>query len=238
MQLSTILIYASVALVCLVALFGYILKMGWVGVRGLATEGGHKPYKTLWDWMDLLIVPAVLALGGLLLSQAQEVRQQDLLDQRDDHSRVQGYLDQVSLLLLDDKHPLRASERGSDVRTVARARTLTVLRGLDSEDKRSIVRFLDEAGLIQREGPGASGTRGYPIVNLEGANLSFADLSGIDLSQADLSGVDLTSANLAGVRLTDADLTNANLTNAGGVTEKRLRQATDLLEGATMPGKG
>jgi Pentapeptide repeats (8 copies) len=233
-QLVTTLIYVSIGLLIVVVLFGYVLDMGWVGVRGIKQEGGTS-YKTLWDWMDLLIVPTVLALGGLLLSQAQEVRQQELLDQRDDDIRVQGYLDQMSQFLLDEEDPLRASQRGSDVRTVARARTLTVLRGLDPEDKRSVVRFLDESGLIQKSDPEKPKTEEFPIVRLDGANLSYANLSNLNLSEADLSQTDLTGADLSEVRLADAELSDANLTGANGVTKTSLEQATESLTGTTMP---
>jgi hypothetical protein len=36
-------------------------KWGWTGFAG----------KTLWDWMKLLIVPLILALGGLLITQME-----------------------------------------------------------------------------------------------------------------------------------------------------------------------
>ena len=32
------------------------------------------PGKTLWDWMQLLIIPAVLAIGAFLLNQIQKER--------------------------------------------------------------------------------------------------------------------------------------------------------------------
>ncbi len=36
--------------------------------------------KTLWEWMTILIVPLVLGIGGVILNQAQEERQRDLLE--------------------------------------------------------------------------------------------------------------------------------------------------------------
>ena len=36
-----------------------------------------------WDWMQLLIVPVVLAIGGFLFSWTQENRQQDYPDIND-----------------------------------------------------------------------------------------------------------------------------------------------------------
>jgi hypothetical protein len=43
---------------------------------------------------------------------------------------------------------LRRSEKDAEIRTVARARTLAVLRGLDENRKGQVVRFLHEVELI------------------------------------------------------------------------------------------
>jgi ABC-type dipeptide/oligopeptide/nickel transport system permease component len=42
---------------------GYKLNWAWTGFTG-ATES----YKTLYDWLQLLIIPVVLALGGYLFT--------------------------------------------------------------------------------------------------------------------------------------------------------------------------
>ena len=45
---------------------------------------------------------------------------------------------------------LRRSEKDAEIRDVARARTLTVLRSLDGDRKGQVLRFLHEADLIGR----------------------------------------------------------------------------------------
>jgi uncharacterized protein YjbI with pentapeptide repeats len=87
-----------------------------------------------------------------------------------------AYLDQISYLLLEKD--LRNSEENSDVRTLARARTRTVLGRLDPSRKTAAMQFLVEAELVQRV------ENREPIIRLSGANLSDADLSGADLSSA------------------------------------------------------
>src|SRR6516225_9351364 len=69
---------------------------------------------------------------------------------------------------------------------IARARTLTVLRGLDSSRKASVIQFLHEAGLIDKD---------RCIINLKGADLRGADLSNADLSSATLDNANLSGAN-------------------------------------------
>jgi hypothetical protein len=49
-------------------------------------------------------------------------------------------------LILDKR--LRKSEEDDEIRNVARARTLAVLRSLDGNRKGHVVRFLCEAGLM------------------------------------------------------------------------------------------
>jgi uncharacterized protein YjbI with pentapeptide repeats len=164
---------------------------------------------TVRDWLQLLIVPFALVVIGFLFTMQQDARQQriedkraqqaqkienqraeaerKLAEQRAQDEALQAYLDQMGGLLLEKD--LRASEEDSEVRTLARARTLTVLSRLDPSQKVDVMRFLEEASLIQRvEGRG-------PIIRLTGANLRDADLHFADLSGADLSNADLSRVN-------------------------------------------
>src|SRR5919112_3847262 len=106
--------------------------------------------KTVWNWMELLIVPLALAVIGLAFSVQQDARQQRVEDQRAEAERelaeqraqdeaLQAYLDQMNNLLLE--HNLRDSEPGSEVPTLARARTLTVLSTLDPSRKTAVINF-------------------------------------------------------------------------------------------------
>jgi uncharacterized protein YjbI with pentapeptide repeats len=173
-----------------------------------------QPRKTLWDWLGLLIVPLVLAVGGFVFTIQQDARQQqienqraaverDTVEQRAQDAALQAYLDQMGELMLEKD--LRDSEEDSEARTLARARTLTVLGRLGPDRKRSVVRFLYESDLIQK---------GNPIVDLGTADLSDADLSLDNLSSADLSNANLEDANLKTTTLNNANLTNAELSDA------------------------
>ena len=214
--------------------------LGWTGFRG----------KTLWDLLQLLVVPLVLVGIGFLFEMRQaerqealELQQQALEDRRAKAERalaeeraqdeaLQAYLDEIGALLLA-KYGLRESEEGSEVRTLARARTITVLGRLDPKRKTAVMQFLDEADLIQRVEGGA------PIISLRGANLSDANLSNADLRKADLTDAelndaDLSGALLSGANLSGADLSDANLAGVRRVTQGQLDQAKTL-KGATMP---
>jgi uncharacterized protein YjbI with pentapeptide repeats len=209
------LIGIGVALTALIVLLAKgSASLGWTGFRG----------KTLWDLLQLLIVPLVLVGIGFLFEMQQADRQQaieeqqqalenrrakaerELAEQRAQDEALQAYLDQMSSLLLEKD--LRASEEDSEVRTLARARTLTVLRRLDPGRKATVIQFLAEAELVQRvKGSG-------PIISLVDADVSDANLSDADLSDADLSETDLSDADLSNAYLRDADLSDANLSDA------------------------
>src|SRR5918992_339107 len=210
-------------------------------------EFGGRP---LWDWLQLLIVPLVLAAIGFWFTASQDARQQrienqraqqaqnienkrakaerELADQRAQDEALQAYFDQMSLLLLEKD--LANSEPGSKVRTLARARTLTVLRAMDGARKGLIMQFLAESDLISRD---------RSVLDLTGADWHEAILNDADLSGTELSGLDFNPppydgpAQLFGTNLSDADLSHAYLKDAT-VKEEQLEQA-ESLEGVTMP---
>jgi uncharacterized protein YjbI with pentapeptide repeats len=194
-----------VGIVGVILFYGYQARPGWVGVAN----------KKFWDYLELLIVPAALAIGVYLLNRAQQERERrveeargerelEVENQRAQDEALQAYLDQMSQLLIDKERPLHRSQRGDSLSTVARARTLTVLPRLEGERKGSVLQFLVESNLI---------TKNRLILKLKGADLSGAYLRGATLGGADLSGVDLSRADLSGANLSYADLSYANLSN-------------------------
>ncbi len=181
-----------------------LYQIAWTGFAG----------KTLWDWLQLLIVPIVLAIGGWLLNRAEREREESVTEQRETINRdiardtqrettLQTYFDRMSNLLFEQG--LRESEEKSKVRVVARAWTLAVLRRMDDERKVIVLRFLYEADLIHA---------GRGIINLNSADFSDANLSGLNLSHADLHRADLRRARLADAYLRAADLRGATLCDA------------------------
>lgn len=179
---------------------GFFLNWEWTGFKGNGT---------LWDWLGLLSAPVFASALPFLFrgpaaksddkgdSQSAE-RARELEDQQ--QAALETYHDYMLELLLNKN--LLSSPTGSDVREVARARTLTALRRVGGKRKRDVLQFLHEAGLI---------SKGNPVVDLRGADLRDADLSGVRLVDAHLRGVDLSGANLDRADLSGTDLSGANL---------------------------
>jgi uncharacterized protein YjbI with pentapeptide repeats len=224
----------------------------WTGISG----------STLRDWLPIvgaLLIPLLIFYGTARITGQQGKLENDraeaerkLAKQRAQDEALQAYLDQMSTLMLEKD--LRNSEGDSEVRTLAQARTQTVLRRVDTSRREEIMNFLLEADLVREVGGSA------PVItlaeadlhgtNLTGADLhgatlsladlhgtlwSLADLSGADLFGADLSGADLFQADLSGADLTLADLSGANLRAAKGITNEKLERQARSLKGATMP---
>ena len=221
----------------------------WNGFGKAAIESLQA--KTLWDWMNLLLLPLIIIGGALLLNRSRRImeRQQgeelssvnrEIASDRQKEEALQAYFDRIADLLLKDKLSKFSPE---DVRAVARIRTLAVLRGLDPRRKGLVLLFLKDSSLIDREAVidlcGAD-LKGVSIpfaslgrINLSEADLKGADLQGAGLSKAYLSGTNLSGANLVGANLAGADLFDANLSGAD-LSHAKLNGAK--LNGANLRG--
>jgi hypothetical protein len=168
---------------------------------------GYRYGITLWDWIKLLIVPTVIAGGGIWFNRQQRDRELDIAERRTQDEALQAYLDQMSSMLIPNKDQpsLYKARPGDSLSSVARARTLTMLPRLDGRRKARVVQFLYESGLV---------STGHRVVDLRGADLENASLSEADLTRADLSGTVLYGADLSRARMWSANLATATLEDA------------------------
>jgi len=212
------------------AILGVLLAVALITL----TTTGFGPYEataeaarppTLWDWLGLLIVPLAVAAGAAYISyvqkrteldiaqkarkedseiarQARESEQQIAID-RQRQTTLEAFYDRMTELLLE--HRLRHSAEDSEARSIARARVVAVVKGLDGERKGQLLVFLQTSGLIEKD---------KNIISLWGVDLSELVLPGADLSEVNLSGVDLRGANLRVVYMHGADLSDSDLSGA------------------------
>jgi hypothetical protein len=220
-----------------VILYGYSTKAGWVGVAD----------KNFWDYLELLFVPAILAIGAFWLNAAQRAREQARQDaqreleeykqnQRIQDGALEVYLNEMSKLMID--HNLIDSDRGDPNRpaplhVVARARTLTVLPRLDGSRKGHLVRFWYQAGLLTY----LRNLSNFNDIEALHSHIDFdpppLDLRGADLSEANLREAQLEGATLFFVNLQGTDLRGAKL---GGVNLQGANLRSAALNGADLRG--
>jgi uncharacterized protein YjbI with pentapeptide repeats len=230
---------AVVVLVLLVAAATRVAYLLWPEWTGFGE-------KTLWDLLELLIIPAVLGFGALWFNQAARTREQKIARDQQREGALQNYLDKMAQLLLEKELLARKDNSGDPVVDVAHVRTVTTVRILDANRRNILFQFLRDANLADfvlvksaLARADLSETSIYSI-NLSGANmteagLSRADLSGANLTKANLTGANLTGANLIGANLTGANLKEASLTKANLIAAS-LTKAD--LTGANLAGAG
>jgi len=122
----------------IIVIASYLFEWRWTGFAD----------RTLWDLLKLLLAAAVLAVLGFLGNQVQQkiyLSQQHAEEKRAEDAPLQAYLDQIGQLMLDKDRPLRYSEEGDEVQTLARARTLMVPPRLGGDRKARVVQFFYES---------------------------------------------------------------------------------------------
>jgi hypothetical protein len=233
---------AAVLFVGALVLWGICLRLSrglgwadWTGFGDYRTAAGDYPgAKTLWDWLDLLIVPAVIATGAWWLQKSERASERETARERRRQYTLESYLDFVGTLLVEEG--LLEGEDDLELDSllvkVLGTRTLAALRSLDATGKRQVLEFLHDSALINapdqlsvyqyslRVGQAhrRTDTPRYrdrdTLLDLTGAQLARADLSEATLTTVRLPKATLTSADLTASRLEEANLRGADLTGA------------------------
>lgn len=142
----------------------------WTGFGAYDEEASSPRAKTLWDWLSLLIVPVAVAVGAAVISYVQkrteldiakkaraedrEIAQQaretelQIASDRQMQTTLEAYYDRMTELLLE--HNLRGSEPNSEVRSIAKARTVAVVKSLDGERNRQLSLFFSRRNCLKR----------------------------------------------------------------------------------------
>jgi len=176
----------------------------WTGING----------KTAWNLAEILIIPIALSLVAFFLNKRQKETETEIAKQQRETDRelsenrlqegeLQAYYDRMSQLLLE--YNLRTSEPNAEVRSVARARTVTVLRNLDTQRKQAVFQFLFEAGLINRE---------KIIVSLEGASIEKMNFAGMKIHNILLGRLDLSNVYFSRSVFQFCDFSRSNMSSA------------------------
>lgn len=131
----------------------------------------------VWQILDLLVVPVVLALGAWFLSRQNAKVEQGIAKDKQQQALLDAYFDRMTDLILNKD--LKESEPGAEVCNIARTHTLSVLRNLDGKRKGQVLRFLNETSLIQKP----KQVQPPPIISLHAAELRGVDLIMVPLRE-------------------------------------------------------
>jgi uncharacterized protein YjbI with pentapeptide repeats len=220
-----------VVAITLIAIGGYTYKWVWTGFLG----------RTLWDWMKLLIVPIILALGSLLLTQMERLnsaRAQQLDRERLQLDRELAQEQQITRLLtqaIDQLGSEKVENRLGAIYALERISRESevdhwpIMEILATYVRQRAPRRLEEDGGPAEESTTPTydelpapdiqailtilrrRTRHYGHGEPEPLDLRLTDLSGADLRGVHLEGAELEGTVLRGANLRDAILSGANL---------------------------
>jgi hypothetical protein len=141
------------------------------------------------------VIGAAVGLANVYFSRKNLEQQRSLESKRAQDEIEQAYYKQIGEMLTEQE--LRNSEVNDDIRLLAEAHTVTVLRAIGPRRKVQLILFLERAQLIHKDDQ---------LVNLTRADLRHVDLSKQVLMEADLSYADLSHADLRGADLSGAVL--------------------------------
>jgi uncharacterized protein YjbI with pentapeptide repeats len=181
--------------------------------------------KKLWDFMQLLMTPILLAVLASGLQDCSKKNEQQAANTKDKQEKLTKYLDEMSGLLLEksllnSKFSDLKEKTTSPILAIAQAKTVVALTSLDSTRQNSVLQFLESSGLNSLDGE-----RGVLFKSkMYGAKLIKANFTRAKMIQAFLQHSNLTDADLTGADLRSIDLEHANLTRAD-LSESDLRRA-------------
>ena len=185
----------------------------WTGFDKRPIDPGEQPTKTLWDWMEMLIVPAVLGIGLYILNQSARANEREIAEKNRaedeaiaennrNQATLEAYFDRMTELILDNDLLIFNESENDDrkklVRTIGITRTISVLRSLDAVRVKAVFEFIEDAGLKE-------------IITFKGANLRGVNWAGSFLFDTNLAGVRLRNANLERIHLTGSNLQRAGM---------------------------
>ena len=224
------------AVLLLILWDGYARGWAWVGISS----------KTLWDWLQVILVPLTLTSVGIWFTKREKARDDDqrrtdrdreeryrenegkLAENRLREATLEAYLDRMSELLLDKN--LSHSKPDDEVREVARARTMTAFPRVGKGGQAVILQFLYDAKLL--------GTFDFwkDVTTTVVVSLANANLNGIKLRQARLSGAFLFRVKMIHADLTGSDMERINLEGADlrGAVLKQVQLNDGLLRSADL----
>ena len=173
----------------------------WTGFGSYKPNPKVERSKTLWDWLDLLLVPVIVAMGAWFLSKSESDLDRKREAERFEHDNLSSYLSLMTSLLLERgiKYENKIEER-----SVARTQSLRIIKIVSKNKKAQILQFLYESGLLSIN----------PIVNLNGGDLSKGNYENVILVGAELRGVFFNGASLQNSRLDKANLAGSNFNSA------------------------
>lgn len=208
--MKAIKITITCILLGLLCYIGYLAFLpeppAWTGFGKLIKDEKIEPAKTLFDWLDLLIIPLSIGLLGWLYKEAEKSKTKKIEEERARSESLNSFFNIITDLLKD--HDLSGTP-SKQTKAMAKTRINVTLSQLDGGRKGQLLQFLYESDLIDIS----------PKMKLLGANFNDSILDQIVLGGSEIRGAyfknaTIKEANLNGIILNSSNLENANLSGS------------------------
>jgi uncharacterized protein YjbI with pentapeptide repeats len=179
----------------------------WTGFGKYNEETDGPRAKTLWDWLDLLIIPFVIGILAWSFKEAEKEKATKSEEERAQNETLDSFINIMTELIT--KYNLANQNSTSETRIIARTRINLAFNNLNSSRKGQVLQFLFESSLIDKS----------PKIKLLGSNIKNTNLDGIVLNGVEIKGAyfnnsTIKDANLNGAVFTSCDFTEADLSNS------------------------
>lgn len=171
---------------------------------GFVDVNDNQNIKTLWDWLDLLIVPVSIGVVGWIYKEYEKSKEERRIKEDKYNDILDSYFKNISDLILNSN--LTKNKKNKKSKKIARTRTIIALEELDGERKGQILQFLRETKLLKK-------------IDILGANFSEGDFEGLVLRNQIIKGVNFKNSNfdnsyLDGTQFISCDLDSCSFSNS------------------------
>jgi len=174
----------------------------WTGFGAYDESKQGVRAKTLWDWLDLLVIPVVLAVIAWLYKEHEKFKNKNNEKTQRQNQALDDFIKIITDLNLN--HGLATTSPKDGTKEIARSRVILILESIEGERKGEILQFLYESKLIDMN----------PKLVLFGANFNKIQLSGIDLSEAEIRGAYFIDSDIQNVNIDNSIFIGCNFKNS------------------------
>jgi len=194
-----------IAFICLALFVAFYALMpnppSWTGFGEKAIDQNKESAKTLWDWLELLIIPTAIGVFGWFFKNSEKAKAQIIEEERAQNSLLESFIESMTNLIINNNLTNNPERK---IKVIAKTNINMALTNLNGPRKGQILQFLYESFLI----------RTNPLVELHGANLKTAILDEIVLTNSEIRGAYFNNASLISAKLDDAILAGCDFSGA------------------------
>lgn len=201
LKIIAFILFFIVGALCVFIFNNTIIWPEWTGFGPYQEITGVARGKTLWDWLELVIVPVAIAFVVFIYTQFEKKKNKRVEDENYNSNLLESFFKTITELLLKDD--LKGDLNKKRI-SIARSRIIMIFGQLDGQRKGQVLQFLYESDLIDKE----------PMFHLRGANISDAVLDRIVLKNAEIKSANFENTTIQNSNLNEIDLTGCNFKNA------------------------